>query len=162
MQLVLVRYALLVAAVVVLNFALPRLLPGDPLSGAAENGLGGVVPALTTQQAAQLRATYHLDQPLPLQFTSYLTDLLRGDLGWSLSHSAPHAFECTTIARSFVDCGKRWNRYGRCSRTQLNQPGAMPASGARMRSTNVRSPNRSRGSQSMGRRDTRCTFAPAS
>jgi peptide/nickel transport system permease protein len=88
-QLVLVRYALLVAAVVVLNFALPRLLPGDPLSGAAENGLGGVVPALTTQQAAQLRATYHLDQPLPLQFTSYLTDLLRGDLGWSLSHSAP-------------------------------------------------------------------------
>ena len=85
----LVRYALLVAAVVLLNFALPRLLPGDPLTAAAESGLGGALPALTSQQQAQLRATYHLDQPVPVQFTSYLTDLLRGDLGWSISRSAP-------------------------------------------------------------------------
>jgi peptide/nickel transport system permease protein len=86
---VLLRYALLAAAVVVLNFALPRLLPGDPLSGTAEGGLGGAVPALTMQQQAQLRATYHLDQPLPRQFTIYLMDLGRGDLGWSISRSAP-------------------------------------------------------------------------
>jgi peptide/nickel transport system permease protein len=88
-QLLLVRYALLVAAVVVLNFALPRLLPGDPLSPAAENGLGGAMPALTTDQTAQLRATYHLDEPLQQQFASYLNDLLHGDLGWSISRSAP-------------------------------------------------------------------------
>jgi peptide/nickel transport system permease protein len=88
-QFLLVRYALLVAAVVVLNFALPRLLPGDPLSAVTENGLGGAMPALTTDQTAQLRVTYHLDQPLPLQFAAYLSDLLHGDLGWSISRSAP-------------------------------------------------------------------------
>jgi peptide/nickel transport system permease protein len=84
-----VRYALLAAAVVVLNFVLPRLLPGDPLTAVAEGGLGGAVPALSSQQAAQLRTTYHLDQPAPLQFASYLADLTHGDLGWSISRSAP-------------------------------------------------------------------------
>ena len=89
MQALLARYALLVVAVVVLNFALPRLLPGDPLAATADDGLGGAVPALTSQQLAQLRATYHLDQPLARQFTTYLADLARGDLGWSISRSAP-------------------------------------------------------------------------
>ena len=87
----LARYALLVAAVLVLNFALPRLLPGDPLAATADNGLVGAVPALSAQQQAQLRATYHLDQPIPRQFVSYVGDLLHGDLGWSISRSAPVA-----------------------------------------------------------------------
>lgn len=84
-----VRYALLSAAVIVLNFALPRLLPGDPLIETSEGGLGGALPALTAQQQAQLRATYHLDQPPAGQFAAYLADLTHGDLGWSTSRAAP-------------------------------------------------------------------------
>jgi peptide/nickel transport system permease protein len=83
------RYLLLGAAVVVLNFLLPRLLPGDPLAPPVEGGLGGALPALTSQQQAQLRATYHLDQPLAGQFVTYVADLARGDLGWSISRAAP-------------------------------------------------------------------------
>jgi peptide/nickel transport system permease protein len=89
MAALLVRYVLLAAAVLVLNFMLPRLLPGDPLAATAEGGLGDAVPALTIQQQAQLRATYHLDQPLAGQFAAYLADLLHGDLGWSISRAAP-------------------------------------------------------------------------
>ncbi|TME96698.1 MAG: ABC transporter permease [Chloroflexi bacterium] len=83
------RYVLLAAAVLVLNFLLPRLLPGDPLAATAEGGLSGALPALTSQQQAQLRVTYHLDQPLASQFASYVVDLARGDLGWSISRAAP-------------------------------------------------------------------------
>jgi len=44
-----VRYILLGVGVVVINFALPRVLPGDPLDDAAGNGMDASV-ALTTQQ----------------------------------------------------------------------------------------------------------------
>jgi peptide/nickel transport system permease protein len=79
------RYALLAVAVIALNFALPRLLPGDPLTAAAQPNL----PALSAEQERQLRATYHLDQPIPTQFQAYLADLIHGDLGWSISRAAP-------------------------------------------------------------------------
>ena len=82
---------LLTAAVVVLNFALPRLLPGDPLDSATSGGLGGSAGALTAQQRDELRKTYRLDQPLANQFAAYVGDLAHGDLGWSISRAAPVA-----------------------------------------------------------------------
>lgn len=85
------RYLFLGAAVVVLNFVLPRLLPGDPLDSATADGLGGSGPALTAQQKSQLRAAYRLDQPLPTQFAAYVADLAHADLGWSISRAAPVA-----------------------------------------------------------------------
>jgi peptide/nickel transport system permease protein len=91
MATLLTRYLLLTTAVVVLNFVLPRALPGDPLSGSAAGGLGGAAAPLSSQQRAQLRAQYHLDQPWPAQFAAYLSALARGDLGWSISRSAPVA-----------------------------------------------------------------------
>jgi peptide/nickel transport system permease protein len=90
-RLLFLRYVLLAAAVVVLNFALPRFLPGDPLDSAASGGLGGSAGALTAQQRNELRKTYRLDQPLANQFAAYVGDLARGDLGWSISRAAPVA-----------------------------------------------------------------------
>ena len=83
----LARYLLLGAAVVLLNFALPRFLPGDPLAQGG-NGLSAAATTLTQAQEAQFRAEYHLDQPLGGQFASYLRGLARGDLGWSISQNA--------------------------------------------------------------------------
>jgi peptide/nickel transport system permease protein len=77
-----IRYAFLAMAVVTLNFALPRLLPGDPLANPD-------TPTLSAQQQAALRATYRLDQSLPAQFADYLSDLGHADLGWSISRNAP-------------------------------------------------------------------------
>lgn len=83
------RYAVLIGAVLLLNFALPRLLPGDPLGDESADGMNAAVPTLTAEERATLRDTYHLDQPVSRQFLFYLQDLGRGDLGWSISKSAP-------------------------------------------------------------------------
>ena len=84
----LARYLLLGLGVVLLNFLIPRLLPGDPLSAGGAEGLDISQP-LTAAARAQLRTYYHLDQPLAGQLGAYLGDLGRGDLGWSIARSAP-------------------------------------------------------------------------
>lgn len=85
----LARYLLLAAAVVLLNFALPRLLPGDPLDLDAPEGTNPASATLTAEARARLRAAYRLDQPPAAQLAGYLGDLARGDLGWSISKAVP-------------------------------------------------------------------------
>jgi peptide/nickel transport system permease protein len=80
------RYLALALALLVLNFALPRLFPGSPLSGGAGAGEDLPLPAATW---ARLRSDYHLDDPLVDQFRAYLGDLAHGDLGWSIARPAP-------------------------------------------------------------------------
>ena len=77
----LARFALLLLAVVTVNFFLPRVLPGSPLSGAGE----GVVALLPAAAQADLRRTYLLDRPLHEQFLAYVQGLRRGDLGRSIA-----------------------------------------------------------------------------
>ena len=69
--------------VLVVNFFLFRVLPGDP---ARTLGRGRF------QTAAQLdafRHTYGLDQPLPRQFLTFLQNTFTGDLGISLRYRVP-------------------------------------------------------------------------
>ncbi len=68
-----------------LNFALPRLLPGDPLTAL----VGEQDLILTPEFRQELRQRYGLDQPLSQQFVHYLDNLLHGDLGYSFYHQAP-------------------------------------------------------------------------
>lgn len=84
----LARYALLALGVVLLNFFLPRLLPGDPLGFGSGEGIDPAVP-LSSAARERLRGYYHLDQPLPRQLLRYLGDLARGDLGRSIARPAP-------------------------------------------------------------------------
>ena len=84
----LARYLLLGVGVLLLNFLIPRLLPGNPLSFSGGEGTDAAVP-LSGAARAQLRAYYNLDEPLRLQFVRYLGDLGRGDLGWSIARPAP-------------------------------------------------------------------------
>lgn len=71
---------LLIVAFIV--FFLVHLIPGDP----AEVMLG---PEATPDEVAALRTKLGLDQPLPVQFTKYFTNMLRGDLGDSLHYGKP-------------------------------------------------------------------------
>lgn len=57
-------------------FALIGLLPGDPARAIAG-------PEATAVQLADVRARFHLDQPLPVQYWLWLTAALRLDLGVS-------------------------------------------------------------------------------
>ena len=76
--------AALIAAVVVLNFLLIRLAPGDPaLTIAGE--MGGA----TEEIIEDIRRTYGLDQPLPHQLLVYMKRMLSGDLGDSLFFNTP-------------------------------------------------------------------------
>jgi len=75
-------YLLAFWASVTLNFLLPRLMPGDPVSRMfARSGA-----RLTQTQALQLRRLFGLDDaPLWQQYLRYLKSILTGDLGVSIS-----------------------------------------------------------------------------
>ena len=79
-RLVLVVFVLL--GVSILVFAVTRLTPGDP----ARVMLG---PRATEEQVAQLRTAYGLDQPLYVQYLSWLSRVVRGDLGESIQLHRP-------------------------------------------------------------------------
>ena len=68
--------------VIIVCFALTRLLPGDPAVYFA-----GAAP--TPEAIADLRKTLMLDRPIAEQFAAYLSDLVRGDLGRSLVTGQP-------------------------------------------------------------------------
>src|SRR5438045_4994260 len=70
---------LLVATLV---FFITRLAPGDP----AAVMLG---EQATAADIAQLRASYGLDKPLPVQFGYWLGELARGNLGQSIFLQRP-------------------------------------------------------------------------
>ena len=68
--------------VVIVSFILTRALPGDPavyFAGASA----------TEESIAQVREALGLDKSLPQQFMIYVTDLLSGDLGQSISTGQP-------------------------------------------------------------------------
>lgn len=65
--------------VAVFVFLMLRAIPGDQIS----SGLGTEAAALTPSQRAALEAYYGLDQPLFVQFFSWLGNIFTGNLGFS-------------------------------------------------------------------------------
>ncbi len=70
-----------ILTIVVLNFALVHLAPGD-----AADVLAGEAGSATPQYMAQLRHNFGLDQPLYVQLFAYLKQVLTLDLGYSFRH----------------------------------------------------------------------------
>lgn len=77
------KAVILIILIALLNFLLIRLAPGDPAFVIA--GESGSVDPLFM---AQLRAEFKLDQPLWVQISAYLQDVLRFDLGYSYRNKA--------------------------------------------------------------------------
>lgn len=71
-----------IAAVIVITFALTRILPGDT----AEYFAG---PAATKEAIQEVRVKLGLDKPKYEQFVRYVGDLSRGDFGQSLTTGQP-------------------------------------------------------------------------
>ncbi len=76
--------------VTVLTFLFIRLIPGDAIAARL-----GTSTALSPEQLASLRAYFGLDQPLYQQYWTWLTSLLRGDLGYSIRTGRPVLVEIT-------------------------------------------------------------------
>jgi peptide/nickel transport system permease protein len=73
-----------IVAVVVLNFLLIKLAPGDPaaiLAGEAGSG--------DPQYVENLRQQFGLDKPVVVQLWNYLSGVLTGDLGFSYRNQVP-------------------------------------------------------------------------
>lgn len=73
----------LLLAVVVLNFLLINLTPGDPITL-----LVGDFPA-PPEYVDQMRREYGLDQPMWVQLWNYLGKVLQGDFGYSFAAQQP-------------------------------------------------------------------------
>jgi len=77
-------YAVTFVVALMLNFMLPRLMPGDPISALVANAVGPTADASAIQRVEQdFIERFGLDRPLPVQFGMYVRNLLRGDLGIS-------------------------------------------------------------------------------
>ncbi|MGH4005811.1 MAG: ABC transporter permease, partial [Pseudonocardiaceae bacterium] len=77
------QYALVLVVATTVNFLLPHLAPGDPVTYL----YGGETAGLTDDQIAELRAVYGLDESLIEQYGSFWAGLVRGDLGVSVDYS---------------------------------------------------------------------------
>lgn len=79
-----IQAVVLIFLLIVVNFFLIHLAPGDPVVYLA--GQSG-----DEQYYELIRAKFGLDQPLLTQLWIYLLNILRGDLGFSLSYQQPVA-----------------------------------------------------------------------
>jgi peptide/nickel transport system permease protein len=77
---------LIVVVAVTINFAVPRLIPGDPVEAAFQRKMAttGNVSADVEAIARAYRAKFGLDQPLWRQYLNYWNDLFHLNLGVSL------------------------------------------------------------------------------
>ncbi|MDY6893508.1 MAG: ABC transporter permease [Chloroflexota bacterium] len=81
-----ITYTIAFAFILLLNFLLPRMMPGDPLM--AIYGDEALI-ALTPELKAHLVERFALDEPLWQQLGAYFLALFHGDLGYSYYYNAP-------------------------------------------------------------------------
>ncbi|MDP9751195.1 MULTISPECIES: ABC transporter permease [Thermoanaerobacter] len=67
----------------IIIFLIFAMAPGDYVTSQLQN------PKMTEERAAQLRALYGLDKPLPQRYISWASGVLKGDLGDSLMFKKP-------------------------------------------------------------------------
>ena len=79
----LAQAALTVVGVLVINFFLFRVMPGDPASMLVRN------PRMNAESLARINKMFGLDRPLHEQFFLYARDLARGEMGTSFIFKKP-------------------------------------------------------------------------
>ncbi|EGW40966.1 ABC transporter permease [Desulfosporosinus sp. OT] len=80
------EYLLTFLVILTLNFFIPRLMPGDPFIFLSSSE-GQVTITYSEEQIAKYKAYYGLDKPMIVQYTSYLANLLQGNIGYSIYYN---------------------------------------------------------------------------
>lgn len=75
--------------ILVINFFLPRMMPGDPFSTTSADEVGEDIIVMTEEQHLYYINYYGLDRPLPEQFLAYMKNLMTGNLGRSIYYKMP-------------------------------------------------------------------------
>lgn len=79
-------YLITLVFAVVLNFVLPRLMPGDPVSAIVSNQASGITDATAVEKMYQeYTEKFGIDKPLYQQFFAWIGNAVRGDFGVSFS-----------------------------------------------------------------------------
>ncbi|MDQ3978985.1 MAG: ABC transporter permease [Actinomycetota bacterium] len=79
------QYLLVAFLAATLNFAIPRLMPGDPITLI----LGEDANRLRPEEVLQSLERFGLEKSIPEQYGRYLVGLVKGDLGYSYGHRRP-------------------------------------------------------------------------
>lgn len=86
----------IVLSVALVCFLLVHVTPGDPL-------VAVLPPDASAELAAQLRAAYGFDRPLPVQFGIWVWNALHGNLGTSIATGRPVLGEVTAaVGNTFI------------------------------------------------------------
>lgn len=86
----------IVVSVALVCFLLVHITPGDPL-------VAVLPPDASAELAAQMRAAYGFDQPLPVQFGIWVWKALHGNLGTSIATGRPVLAEVTAaVGNTFI------------------------------------------------------------
>jgi peptide/nickel transport system permease protein len=75
----------LIFVILVLNFMIMRLAPGDPVSFL----ISGIESEMPPGYVLEIKAKYGFDQPLYIQLFRYMGNVLMGDLGFSFFYHKP-------------------------------------------------------------------------
>lgn len=79
-------YLLTLVFALILNFLLPRLMPGNPIATLVSNATAGVTDQSAIKKVQQeYTERFGLDKSYPEQFILYVGNLLKGDMGVSFS-----------------------------------------------------------------------------
>lgn len=71
---------------VILNFVLPRLMPGDPVSAIAARSVAGITDSTAIQKVYEEYAEkFSINEPMTTQFFSFIKNAVKGDFGVSFS-----------------------------------------------------------------------------
>ncbi|WP_026882721.1 ABC transporter permease [Clostridium akagii] len=80
-------YVLTLIVAVGLNFLLPRLMPGNPVSAIAVRASNGMTDQTAIQKVyEEYVKTFGINKPLYVQFLQFVKNLFRGDLGVSFTY----------------------------------------------------------------------------
>ena len=84
---IVVLYALTLFLIVTVIFALPRLMPGDPIQSREDPSNPLFIQDI--QSRSEVLAYYGLDKPVVTQYFTYVGNILHGNLGWSIAANQP-------------------------------------------------------------------------
>ncbi|MDH7576525.1 MAG: ABC transporter permease [Bacillota bacterium] len=85
----LLEYGITLWLVITLNFLLPRIIPGDPFLVLSSTDPENEEVVLSEEQRQFFFRYYGLDRPIGEQYLSYIWELSRGNLGYSLYYKEP-------------------------------------------------------------------------
>lgn len=80
------EYLILFLLIITLNFFIPRLMPGDPFTFLSSDE-DSIHHTYTQKQIEMYKAYYGMDKPISEQYIQYISNLIHGNLGYSIYYN---------------------------------------------------------------------------